>query len=187
MDGIPCQVVESELDLINTVIDMVKMWDPDVLAGWELHNSSWGWVSSRADQAFGMGPLHDPPLMIGIDFTEQLSRVVGGRTGPKKDFYSATHSSTFKVSGRHILNIWRICRSEFNLTQYTFENVVFHVLHQRSVNELARGDMSKKADEQYTPFLLGESDRFMEEQDFGAYPPCTQILLPASSYVCRAH
>jgi len=72
-------------------------------------------------------------LMTGIDFTEQLSRVVGGHTGPKKDFYSATHSSTFKVSGRHILNIWRICRSEFNLTQYTFENVVFHLLHQRYV------------------------------------------------------
>ena len=57
LDGIPCQVVDSELDLINTVIDMVKMWDPDVLAGWELHNSSWGWISSRADQAFGTSDL----------------------------------------------------------------------------------------------------------------------------------
>lgn len=64
---------------------------------------------------------------------EQLSRVVSGHSAPKKDFYSATHSSTFKVSGRHILNIWRICRSEINLTQYTFENVVFHFLHQRYV------------------------------------------------------
>jgi DNA polymerase zeta len=126
------QIVESELDLINTVIDMVKHWDPDVLAGWELHNSSWGWVSSRAEQAFGAFPFSDPGrLTEGIDFTEQLSRVVGGHTGPKKDFYSATHASTFKVSGRHILNIWRICRSEINLTQYTFENVVFHLLHQR--------------------------------------------------------
>ena len=53
LDGIPCQVVDSELDLINAVIDMVKAWDPDVLSGWELHNASWGYVSSRADQAFG--------------------------------------------------------------------------------------------------------------------------------------
>lgn len=59
--------------------------------------------------------------------------MVGGRSGPKKDFYSATHTSTFKVSGRHILNIWRICRSEINLNQYSFENVVFHLLHQRCV------------------------------------------------------
>lgn len=68
---------------------------------------------------------------LGIDLTEELSRVVGGHTGPRKDFYSATHASTFKVSGRHILNVWRICRSEVNLTQYSFENVVFHLLHQR--------------------------------------------------------
>ena len=69
--------------------------------------------------------------LSGIDLMDQLSRVVTGHTGPRKDFYSATHTSTFKVSGRHILNVWRICRSEVNLTQYTFENVVFHVLHQR--------------------------------------------------------
>jgi len=74
--------------------------------------------------------LTDP---TGIDVTEQLSRVVSGHTAAKKDFYSATHTSTFKVSGRHVLNIWRICRSEVNLTQYTFENVVFHLLHQRLV------------------------------------------------------
>ena len=60
-----------------------------------------------------------------------LSRVKSGHAAPKKDHYSATHSSTFKVSGRHILNIWRICRSEVNLTQYSFENVVFHILQQR--------------------------------------------------------
>ncbi len=64
---------------------------------------------------------------------ESLSRVVSGHGGAKKDFYSATHTSTFKVSGRHILNIWRILRSELNLTQYTFENVAFHLLHQRFV------------------------------------------------------
>lgn len=50
-------MVESELDLINSVIDMVKNWDPDVLAGWELHNSSWGYIASRADQAFGVFPF----------------------------------------------------------------------------------------------------------------------------------
>ncbi|WVF72225.1 hypothetical protein IAT40_007037 [Kwoniella sp. CBS 6097] len=119
LEDVPFTVVESELDLINWVVDMVKGWDPDVLAGWELHNSSWGYLAARAHEEFA------------IDLMDQLSRVVSGHTGPKKDQYSATHSSLFKVSGRHILNIWRICRSEVNLNQYTFENVVFHLLHQR--------------------------------------------------------
>jgi len=53
LDDVPCAVVESELDLINWVVDLVKGWDPDVLAGWELHNSSWGYLASRANEAFG--------------------------------------------------------------------------------------------------------------------------------------
>ncbi|WVQ78404.1 hypothetical protein IAT38_000490 [Cryptococcus sp. DSM 104549] len=119
LDGIPCHVVDNELDLINWVIDTVKDWDPDVLAGWEMHNSSWGYLASRATEEFSM------------DIMDQLSRVMAGPTGPRNDGYSAHHSSTFKVVGRHILNVWRICRGEINLTQYSFENVVFHLLHQR--------------------------------------------------------
>ncbi|KAK8869691.1 hypothetical protein IAR55_000259 [Kwoniella newhampshirensis] len=119
LDGVPYHVVDNELDLINWVIDTVKGWDPDVLAGWELHNSSWGYLAARANEEYS------------IDLMDQLSRVLTARTGPKNDGYSAHHTSTFKVAGRHILNIWRICRSEVNLNQYTFENVVFHILHQR--------------------------------------------------------
>ncbi|KIR32771.1 DNA polymerase zeta subunit [Cryptococcus deuterogattii MMRL2647] len=119
LDNIPFEVVEDELALINWVIDTVKFCDPDILAGWELHNSSWGYLAARASGEFAM------------DMMDQISRVISGRAGSRNDGYSAHHSSTFKVAGRHTLNIWRICRSEINLTQYTFENVVFHLLHQR--------------------------------------------------------
>lgn len=57
MEDVPCHVVDCELDLINWMIDTVKMWDPDVLAGWELHNSSWGYLSSRSQEAFGASTL----------------------------------------------------------------------------------------------------------------------------------
>ncbi|WVO13980.1 hypothetical protein L204_101605 [Cryptococcus depauperatus] len=119
LEGIPFEVVEDELELINWVIDTVKYWDPDILAGWEIHNSSWGYLSLRAYELFAM------------DFANEMSRVLSGRSDPKNDGYLAHHSSNFKVVGRHTLNVWRICRSEVNLAQYTFENVVFHFLHQR--------------------------------------------------------
>ncbi|BEJ14698.1 hypothetical protein CspHIS471_0404650 [Cutaneotrichosporon sp. HIS471] len=119
LDGIPCFYVESELDLINWVIDTVRQWDPDVLAGWELHNASWGYLAARAFQGFG------------TDFADDISRLVSS-TGPiRKDVYSEHHTSVFKVAGRHVLNIWRILRSEVTLNIYTFENCVFHVLRQR--------------------------------------------------------
>lgn len=136
LDDIPFEVVEDELALINWVIDTVKFWDPDVLAGWELHNSSWGYLAARASGEFGKFSYCNHYVSMGliilaIDMMDQISRVISGKTGPRNDGYSAHHSSTFKVTGRHTLNIWRICRSEINLTQYTFENVVFHLLHQR--------------------------------------------------------
>lgn len=53
LEDIPCHYVDSELDLINWVIDTVKDWDPDVLAGWELHNASWGYLAARAQHLFG--------------------------------------------------------------------------------------------------------------------------------------
>jgi len=53
LEGVPCTILDSELDLFNWVIDCVKGWDPDVLSGWELHNSSWGYLAARANEAFG--------------------------------------------------------------------------------------------------------------------------------------
>lgn len=53
LDDIPFEIVEDELALINWVIDTVKFCDPDILAGWELHNSSWGYLAARASGEFG--------------------------------------------------------------------------------------------------------------------------------------
>ncbi|KLT41724.1 hypothetical protein CC85DRAFT_328733 [Cutaneotrichosporon oleaginosum] len=119
LDGIPCHYVESELDLINWVIDIVREWDPDVLAGWELHNASWGYVAARAAQGFG------------TDFADDISRLISTSGPARKDAYAEHHTSAFKVAGRHVINIWRILRSEVTLNAYTFENCVFHVLRQR--------------------------------------------------------
>jgi DNA polymerase zeta len=33
----------------------------------------------------------------------------------------------FDINGRIMLNIWRICRSELKLTDYSLENVIFEV------------------------------------------------------------
>jgi DNA polymerase zeta len=44
---------DGELDLINEVVNRVQEWDPDVLAGWEVHASSWGYLVDRAGAEFG--------------------------------------------------------------------------------------------------------------------------------------
>jgi DNA polymerase elongation subunit (family B) len=44
---------DSELDLINRLTDIVREYDPDILTGYEVHSSSWGYVVERARVHFG--------------------------------------------------------------------------------------------------------------------------------------
>lgn len=46
-------VEDSELDVINRLTDIVRESDPDILAGYEVQNSSWGYVIERARKHFG--------------------------------------------------------------------------------------------------------------------------------------
>jgi DNA polymerase zeta len=50
---VPGQVVASELDLLNTVVDVVLDLDPDVVCGWEVQSSSWGYLGARG-QKYGL-------------------------------------------------------------------------------------------------------------------------------------
>lgn len=55
-----------------------------------------------------------------------------GRFGKEADSWGFNTTAAIKITGRHLINIWRAMRGELNLTQYTLENVAFHVLHKRS-------------------------------------------------------
>lgn len=38
----------DELDLINKVADIVVELDPDIIVGWDVEGSSWGYLNLRA-------------------------------------------------------------------------------------------------------------------------------------------
>jgi DNA polymerase zeta len=113
---------EDELDLINRIVDIVRQFDPDILAGYEVHNSSWGYLIERARMKYEYN------LCDEISRMKSLSH---GRFGKEADRWGFTHTSTIRITGRHMINIWRAMRGELNLLQYTMENVVFHLLHKR--------------------------------------------------------
>ncbi|TKA26043.1 hypothetical protein B0A50_05555 [Salinomyces thailandicus] len=113
---------DNELDLLNRVVDIVRTWDPDILTGYEVHNSSWGYLIERAR------------LVYEFNLPDEFSRMKSqshGRFGKDADRWGFTHTSTVRITGRHTINVWRAMRSELNLLQYTVENVVFHLLHRR--------------------------------------------------------
>ncbi|BDD63382.1 DNA polymerase zeta [Monascus purpureus] len=112
----------TELDLFTRLVEIVRFYDPDILTGYEVHSSSWGYLIERAKKQYD------------YDMCNELSRVKSkaqGRFGKDSDRWGFTHSSSIRIVGRHMINIWRAMRSELNLLQYTMENVVFHVLRRR--------------------------------------------------------
>ncbi|KEQ61298.1 uncharacterized protein M437DRAFT_51804 [Aureobasidium melanogenum CBS 110374] len=120
--GVDVEEEDNELDVLNRLVDIVREYDPDILTGYEVHNSSWGYLIERAR------------LQYEFNLCEELSRVKSqshGRFGKDADKWGFEHTSTIRITGRHMINIWRAMRSELNLLQYTMENVVFHLLHKR--------------------------------------------------------
>jgi DNA polymerase zeta len=119
---IEVQQEDSELDLMIRMVDIVRTHDPDILTGYEVHGGSWGYLIERAR------------LKYDYNLCDEFSRMKAqsyGRFGKENDKWGFNNTSTIRVTGRHMINIWRAMRSELSLLQYTMENVSYHLLHRR--------------------------------------------------------
>ncbi|KAI9322888.1 hypothetical protein BX666DRAFT_1899270 [Dichotomocladium elegans] len=111
--------VQTETELLLSLVDKVRLYDPDFLVGYELNNSSWGYLIERA-------------AILRIHLIDELSRNLSKSNTIHLDRWGYRKASIFRVSGRHMINVWRIMRSELNLTSYTFEKIAYQLLHCRT-------------------------------------------------------
>jgi DNA polymerase zeta len=113
---------DSELNLMVRMVEIVRTHDPDVLTGYEVHGGSWGYLVERARFKYDYNLCDEFSRMKSQSF---------GRFGKAADKWGFNTTSTIRVTGRHMINIWRAMRSELNLLQYTMENTTWHLLHRR--------------------------------------------------------
>ncbi|KAK9800905.1 hypothetical protein WJX73_009136 [Symbiochloris irregularis] len=122
--GMPHIQVErhaTEEALLDALVEAVRSLDPDIILGWEVQQGSLGYLADRA-------ALSDRPLLQQVSRTPQA-------VSPKdrqEDEYGQLHASGLHSSGRIILNLWRILRSELKLPIYTFEACVAALLQLRT-------------------------------------------------------
>ncbi|GAB1311973.1 DNA polymerase zeta [Madurella fahalii] len=112
----------SELDVMVRMVEIVRTHDPDILTGYEVHGSSWGYLIERAMRKYE------------YDLCNEFSRTKAeshGKSGRETDRWGFNTTSMIHVTGRHMINVWRAMRGELDLLQYTMENVVWHLLHRR--------------------------------------------------------
>lgn len=122
VSGLHVTYAADEKGLFQELIFIMRRFDPDILVGYEVQMRSWGYILQRA-------------AVLGVDLCQQLSRVPGdskdNRFTADRDEYGSDTMTEINIVGRITLNLWRVMKTEVTLNNYTFENVAFHVLHQR--------------------------------------------------------
>ncbi|XP_062896817.1 DNA polymerase zeta catalytic subunit isoform X1 [Mobula hypostoma] len=120
--GLQISYVNDEKELFQELVHNIRRYDPDILLGYEVQMHSWSYLFQRA-------------AALEVELCQMVSRVPDenkeNRFAPERDEFGATAMSEINIVGRIVLNVWRMMRSEVTLNNYTFENVAFHVLHQR--------------------------------------------------------
>ncbi|ABN64589.2 DNA polymerase zeta, partial [Scheffersomyces stipitis CBS 6054] len=117
-NGTEIEVFDNELHMVNRLVSIIEKFDPDILSGYEVNASSWGYLIERFRTVYEVNLLAD------------FSRGSYKTNGKFGDRWGYTHTSNIKINGRHIINVWRLLRHELSLTSYSLENVSYHLLHQ---------------------------------------------------------
>ncbi|XP_077973529.1 uncharacterized protein LOC120341041 [Styela clava] len=114
--------VRTEAELFLLFAQLIHEWDPDILVGYEVQMLSWGFLFQRAAH-------------LRCDLCRAISRVPAdeqrNRHAASGDAFGADNASELHVVGRLVLNLWRLMKTELALYGYTFENVAYHLLHER--------------------------------------------------------
>lgn len=114
------EFVKSELELIERFCTIVQQSDPDMLVCYDMKLSLY-YILKRAK------------LKYNLDLLVKFSRIPKQQdnTTRTRSHMAANGDDLPVIIGRILLDLWRILRSEITLNIYTFENAIYHVLHER--------------------------------------------------------
>lgn len=114
---------ESETLLLDGLATHLRTTDPDVVVGFETQNGSIGYILERAQ-------------VLGHSFAQMASRwLKGGNFDANRGATSNSAAAAYyhrkgadiKITGRHVLSLWRIVRTEVKLPAYSREAVAFEL------------------------------------------------------------
>ncbi|XP_058174189.1 DNA polymerase zeta catalytic subunit [Anopheles ziemanni] len=117
-------LVSGERELYEKFLLLIAFWDPDIFTGYEIESVSWGYIIER-------GYALEMNLMKMLSRVPTVEKVHVSEEEQQELLEMHDYSAGLKIAGRILLDIWRLMRHEIALTSYTFENVVYHILHRR--------------------------------------------------------
>ncbi|XP_072974935.1 DNA polymerase zeta catalytic subunit isoform X1 [Typha angustifolia] len=144
VSGVKIFIFFEEKHLLDRLADMISSIDPDVLMGWEIQGGSVGFLAERAAhlgisllKKISRIPTHEVKRRANDSAAD--SEVMQSETSIAdviledmvEDDWSRTHASGVHVTGRIVLNLWRLIRTEVKLNMYSVEAVAEEVLRRK--------------------------------------------------------
>ena len=152
-DKIEIFYTKDEIELLRKFIDLIKIYDPDIICGYEPESLSIGYIIKR-------GEILGIPMFKFLNrlnnskqyniYTEEYIRTKAIQNSKKYNinknasddprFYDDYKKLTkfkmkfdylVKVRGRIIIDVWRIVSNEIKTNDYSQENVIFKALNIR--------------------------------------------------------
>lgn len=114
------EFVKNELELIEKFCQKIQQIDPDMLICYDMKLSLY-YLIKRAK------------LKYNLDLLIKLSRMPEQQENAtrSRSHMGADGNDLPVIVGRVLIELWKMLRSEITLNIYTFENVIYHVLHER--------------------------------------------------------
>lgn len=142
-------VYPEERELLGKFISIICSFDPDILMGWDIQGSSLGYLAERASH-LGVSlvnkisriPAQTKAVEKNLNIYDQknadevstdslVSDTVPHDNSIIEDEWGRTHASGVHVTGRIVLNVWRLARNEVKLNMYSLEAVAEAVLRRK--------------------------------------------------------
>jgi DNA polymerase elongation subunit (family B) len=139
------ELVANEVELFQLLVQRVTRIDPDFLAGYETEQKSLGYICKRGRvlkinmlRLLSRMPRERPSYRNGnlpsfsAEGNSQQSQADDGPAAAADAREDKTElASDMVITGRIILNVWRLMREELKLFNYTYNNVVANLLDVR--------------------------------------------------------
>ncbi|KAL4099442.1 hypothetical protein PRIC1_007247 [Phytophthora ramorum] len=126
-------IASDERDMFHSLEALVRRWDPDFLAGFEVQKASIGYLVDRASQMEinliqSLSRLPSTPIDPRNTTTVQEPEGESQKEPSIGTAWGVNKAAGLWLHGRYILNLWRMTRSELKLSRYALEDVVWAVL-----------------------------------------------------------
>lgn len=118
MKDIELFVVDTELELIMKIVEVVNSYDPEILIGYEMELLSWGYLLERSS-------------VLNMRVGPALSRVSDDQLSHNSKIVESNFVQPIMFTGRMVFSTWRIIKHEINLNTCSYERIHHHALNER--------------------------------------------------------